>query len=542
METQVSMDDKIRSTFGKALLEALSENTRSGKSHIAAPAKTASLKVTEKRYNIMLVNLEGYPQNFSALNRTELDQLQKDFFSIAESAAAAHRGSIVKNTDSACLITFDAPTDVLRAGLKIESTLFRYNKENDPIKVKIVINTDEVVSEEWSELFKKFMNRVIQKEKISQAPSEKAEETSRISAKREVSWGSKMEKPEAPVKTGEPMQAPSVAAEATTKTIMERRLPNAPRTSVKVVTHKRELPEGAQQFTPHFIHAGKPRKMEEPADWSHRTFVFAVLVILLSGGVFILRIINRHFGDNLAPVKSSLSGSASFASAFIQSKFFSSAKPAVIAPLAETPVSQAAAPAPATPVTSASAAPAAPARSTVSPAAPSVPAVSVVASPASVPAAQAPAAAPAAEAQAPAVAKPGIPRFDNAALQKQFADEAEVSAERIARYRAVLRYYPDTKESLLSQLEIGKARVQIGQYELAKDMLNELINKAPLNETAIFAESYYQLGTAYFKQGDMASAKWCFEKIGKSYSGAAHQVKEAQKMLDTIKQQGPARR
>ncbi len=511
METQVSLDEKIRSTFGRALLEALSENTKAGgKGRGAASVQAQAVKIKDKRYNIMLVSLEGYPASYAARGPEALDQLQKDFYEIVEAAAVAHRGSIVKNTESTCLITFETSTDVLRAGLKIESTVARYNKDNEPINSKIVINTDEVVSEEWGELFKKFMNRVIQKEKIATAveKAEKAAEPSNITAKREVNWGAS--KSEAgPKPAGSAGAAASGSLEPTTRTITEKRMASAPRTSVKVVTHKRELPEGAQQFSPHFIHSDMPVPLDSGPDWSHRAFLVVVTLLICAGGYFALKAVSIRVGERLDPLKHKLSQSASLSSSFIQAKFFSHGKNLVPVPVSlDADAEPAAVSAVVAPAASVAALPAA------SPKA--VPAVSAPAIPAAVPVAV-PAAAPVVL----SVAAPAV----------------ESTAEKIARYRAVIRTSPNTQPAYQAQAEIGKIRVQQGQTALAKEIFNELLGMSPSPDENILAESHYQLGLAYRAEKDYASARWCFERVIKLFPRVAATAQESQNMLDALRQE-----
>ncbi len=522
METQVSLDEKIRSTFGRALLDALSENAKTGvKGRAGSPAQAQAVKIKDKRYNIMLVSIEGYPSAYASRGADALEQLQKDFYEIVDAAAAAHRGSIVKNAESTCLITFDTSTDVLRAGLKIESTIARYNQDNEPINSKIVINTDEVVSDEWGELFKKFMNRVIQKEKIPSpaAKPEDAEEPAKITAKREVNWGASKAEGGAKSPAG---STPASSYEPTTRTITEKRMASAPRTSVKVVTHKRELPEGAQQFSPHYIHSDIPVNMDEGADWSHRIFLVVVTLLICAGGFFALKSAASRFSGTWDPLKEKLSQSASLASAFIQAKFISSGKGLVPVPMAVVGDSETTDAAP----VSAPAVPAAPPIAAV----PAVsaravePQVSNVSSP--VPAVSVPSAA----------ALP-VARLDSAEQQKQFADQGATLTEKIARYRAVIRNFPDTPQAHGAQAEIGKIRVQLGQTALAKEVFNELLAKSPAPDEAVLAESHYQLGTAYWKEKDYASARWCFERVIKLFPRESNLVQESQKMLALVKQE-----
>lgn len=517
METQVSLDEKIRSTFGRALLDALSENAKTGvKGRAGSPAQAQAVKIKDKRYNIMLVSLEGYPSAYASRGEDALEQIQKDFYEIVDAAAAAHRGSIVKNAESTCLITFDTSTDVLRAGLKIESTIARYNKDNEPINSKIVINTDEVVSDEWGELFKKFMNRVIQKEKISASPAktEMVDEPARITAKREVNWGASKAEGGAKSAAG---SAPAPSFEPTTRTITEKRMASAPRTSVKVVTHKRELPEGAQQFSPHYIHSDIPVSMDDGADWSHRIFLFVVTLLICAGGYFALRSAANRFSGTWDPLKEKLSQSASLASGFIQAKFISSGKGLVPVPIVVGGNSDAM---DASPV-SASVATAVPAPS----AAPSV---------AARPAAPAPALIPA---PVPSAAALPVARMDSVEQQKQFADQGATITEKIARYRAVIRNFPGTPQAHAAQAEIGKIRIQLGQTAVAKEVFNELLAMSPAPDEAVLAESHYQLGIAYWKERDYASARWCFERVIKLFPRESNLVQDSQKMMALLKQE-----
>jgi len=111
---------------------------------------------TLKKHHILLVNLLGFTRLSPKKDPQELEEIQQTFNTIVNSSVALFKGNIVKNAGYAYLATFETAADVLRAGLKIESGIYRHNlKEGKPgLEVKLAINTDEpVVSERWDEVF-----------------------------------------------------------------------------------------------------------------------------------------------------------------------------------------------------------------------------------------------------------------------------------------------------------------------------------------------------------------------------------------------------
>jgi hypothetical protein len=167
MATQVTMDDKIKSPLGKEFVEALSES----KEIIDKVLGRGEIEkaVRQRRHNIMLANLEGFAQVPFKLGGEEAAEIQEAFQTIINSSIALYRGFVVKDAGTACLMTFETPTDVLRAGLKIESNVFRYNHAKGgkrALDIKIAINTDELVtSDQWDESFRRAVNLVAKMEK-----------------------------------------------------------------------------------------------------------------------------------------------------------------------------------------------------------------------------------------------------------------------------------------------------------------------------------------------------------------------------------------
>lgn len=120
--------------------------------HGQAPGISESLK----KQHILLVNLLGFTRLTPQRDQRELDDIQQTFSAIVNSSVAIFRGHVVKNAGYAYLVTFDAAADVLRAGLKIEQGVDRYNAKEGKVlmEVKIAINTDEPVSEDWDDTIK----------------------------------------------------------------------------------------------------------------------------------------------------------------------------------------------------------------------------------------------------------------------------------------------------------------------------------------------------------------------------------------------------
>ena len=111
-----------------------------------------------KKHHILLVNLLGFTRLSPKKDPHEIAEVQNAFSAIVNSTVAIFRGNVIKNAGYAYLATFDTAADVLRAGLKIESGVFRHNqKDGRPgLEVKLAITTDEpVLSERWGgEVFK----------------------------------------------------------------------------------------------------------------------------------------------------------------------------------------------------------------------------------------------------------------------------------------------------------------------------------------------------------------------------------------------------
>src|SRR3989338_2110179 len=128
-----------------------------------------------KRHHIMLVNLMGFTRLSPKMNQQELSDIQQAFSSIIVASISPFHGNIVKNAGYAYLVTFDTVPDVLRAGLRIESGIYRHNlKENrHNLDVKIAINTDEpVVSGQWNDAFQDAAGH---SQKFEKAPALKTE-------------------------------------------------------------------------------------------------------------------------------------------------------------------------------------------------------------------------------------------------------------------------------------------------------------------------------------------------------------------------------
>ena len=100
-----------------------------------------------KNLTIMFIDLAGYTIRTSRIPRDKFLELLDTYERLVEPLFSEFDGKIVKKIGDAFMAGFESPTNAVLCGIKIQDTLFKYNKhvrKRDKIRVRIAINTGEV--------------------------------------------------------------------------------------------------------------------------------------------------------------------------------------------------------------------------------------------------------------------------------------------------------------------------------------------------------------------------------------------------------------
>ena len=100
-----------------------------------------------KTLTITFIDLVGFTTRTSHIPREKLLELIDKYEELVEPILYEFKGMVIKKIGDAFMVVFESPTDAVLCGIKIQDTLFNYNKtasKVDKIKVRIAINTGEV--------------------------------------------------------------------------------------------------------------------------------------------------------------------------------------------------------------------------------------------------------------------------------------------------------------------------------------------------------------------------------------------------------------
>ena len=96
---------------------------------------------------IMFADLAGYTSKTARSTRTNFMLLLDNYEKIVEPIFAEFYGTIVKKLGDGFLVAFESPTNAVLCGIKMQDSLFTYNKtisKKDRLNVRVAISTGEV--------------------------------------------------------------------------------------------------------------------------------------------------------------------------------------------------------------------------------------------------------------------------------------------------------------------------------------------------------------------------------------------------------------
>jgi len=100
-----------------------------------------------KNLTIVFIDLAGFTTRTSHIPRDKLIELIDRYEGLVVPTIQEFNGAVIKKIGDAFMAVFESPTDAILCGVKVQQTLFEYNKNAKPvdqIRVRIAINTGEV--------------------------------------------------------------------------------------------------------------------------------------------------------------------------------------------------------------------------------------------------------------------------------------------------------------------------------------------------------------------------------------------------------------
>lgn len=106
-------------------------------------------QITKESQNltVMFLDLVGYTNISSKLDRENLFQLQDVFDQISLPLFKHHHGKMIKKMGDAFLVTFKSPTNAILCGIDLQKRFkLTRKKETLPLKVRIALHSGEIIS------------------------------------------------------------------------------------------------------------------------------------------------------------------------------------------------------------------------------------------------------------------------------------------------------------------------------------------------------------------------------------------------------------